>query len=82
MGTSNHYVIFNFIMVWQQSGITGRKIKTDSKTYYTLIEFAPLTNKVISYIIPPVKNIFNNLSDWFDNLDDNEKSEEETQIII
>lgn len=71
-------------LLWYGSkvGLPGEKIKTDSKTYYTLIEFAPLTNKVISYIIPPVKNIFNNLSDWFENLDNKEEPAEDTKIII
>lgn len=71
-------------LLWYGSmvGLPGEKIKTDSKTYYTLIEFAPLTNKVISYILPPVKNIFNNLSEWFENLDNKEIPAEDTKIII
>lgn len=71
-------------LVWygEKIGLPGEKTRTDSKTYSTLLAFAPLTNKVVGYIIPPVKNIFNNLNEWFDALGDQEISEPDTSVII
>ncbi len=63
-------------------GLPGEQVKANSKTYATLIEFAPLTNEVISFIVPPVKDIFNDLNDWFDGLDTRDDTGEDTHIAI
>ncbi|MFN3939448.1 MAG: CvpA family protein [Chitinophagales bacterium] len=61
-------------------GLPGEKTKADSKAYAHVYAFAPVTNTLIGAIIPPVKNIFNNLNDWFDALDDHTSDENNVEI--
>ena len=78
------FTILYSTLLWYGSKvhIPGEKTKADSKTYETLLAFAPLTNKVIGYIIPPVKNIFNELSDWFESLDAEKQEGDDSKIVI
>lgn len=69
-------------VLWYADKISlpGEKTKAESRVYEHIYAFAPVTNTLIGTIIPPVKNIFNNLNDWFDALDEN--TVEDTTIEI
>ncbi|MFN0276262.1 MAG: CvpA family protein [Chitinophagales bacterium] len=48
----------------------SEELKSDSITYEKLEPFAPEVTLLIGKIIPPVKNIYNDLQEWFNGLEE------------
>ncbi len=46
----------------------SEELKTDSVVYEKIEPIAPKTIEFVGKIIPPVKNIFNSLEDWFKSI--------------
>lgn len=49
-------------------GLFSDELKSDSVTFDKILPIAPDTFELIGKVIPPVKNTFNSLNEWFEQL--------------
>lgn len=56
-------------------GAFTEELKSESVVYEKVEPFAPQTISIIGKIIPPVKNIFTSLQEWFEHLKEKESLE-------
>ncbi len=56
------------------------KTKSESVTYIRLHSFAPVSAQWIGKILPPVKNTFNSVNEWFKNYDEQNPEDKDSEI--
>ena len=63
-------MLFSTILFYSNNaGLLSQELKTESIVYEKAEPFAPKTIETIGKVIPPVKNIFNSLQQWFEDLE-------------
>lgn len=69
-------MLFSTILFYgNNAGLLTAELKTESIVYEKVEPFAPKTIETIGKVIPPVKNIFNSLQQWFEDLETSEPKE-------
>lgn len=69
-------MLFSTILFYSNNaGLLSQELKTESVVYEKAEPFAPKTIEIIGKVIPPVKNIFNSLQQWFEDLEISEAKE-------
>ncbi len=69
-------MLFSTILFYSNNaGLLSQELKTESVVYEKAEPFAPKTIETIGKVIPPVKNIFNSLQQWFEDLEISEAKE-------
>lgn len=69
-------MLFSTILFYLNNmGLFSDELKSDSVTYEKIAPIAPDTFELIGKIIPPVKNTYNSLDEWFHKLHDNATSD-------
>ena len=65
-------MLFSTILFYGNNmGLLSEELKTESVVYEKAEPVAPKTIEMIGKVIPPVKDIFNSLQLWFEDLDKN-----------
>jgi len=69
-------MLFSTILFYSNNaGLLSPELKNESVVYEKTEPFAPKTIETIGKVIPPVKNIFNSLQQWFKDLEISETKE-------
>lgn len=69
-------MLFSTILFYSNNaGLLSLELKNESVVYEKAEPFAPKTIETIGKVIPPVKNIFNSLQQWFKDLEISETKE-------